>query len=212
MADVGRDAALDLVEHGEVRGDARGEGELTRSLDGVGAVGVFGKEPDGLGVADVGEMLRGDFAANVAELATAALDGATRVGRDGEAAGIKDGAPVVGFTAGEFVEVDALGVVVLMEMHRGCEAVPVSGAAHGGDDGVLGEVEATVQIEPRFIHANIARESPGIQAGENEQRHLAEMRGVALGPSEESLCGGGFVAVDTCGEIESAGRTECFCF
>lgn len=102
---------------------------------------------------------------------------------------------------GGFVEINALSVVVFVQDQRQIIArffhqPPVCGDHRQGAIPV-----ATVQIVPFRVGAFVVNESPGVEAGKNPEVRAASEVWLSFDPLEQGFGGSGFVAVDSCGEV-----------
>lgn len=188
------------LDDGDLRGDPVGEVEFGGGLDRERAGGVLEMEEEGFRPG--GDEVGGDGAANDAILGGAAFDGAAGIDGDVGAGGGEEVFGPERLGAFDFVDVDAAGVVVLVECEGEVEVSAGEEADLGADLRDAGVVERAVEVAPRGVETGIVYEPPRVEAREDEEVKFFRGSGVAFDPGDEALGGGRFVAVDAGGEID----------
>lgn len=108
-----------------------------------------------------------DAAADHGVFGTAAIDRATRVGREVSAHGLNEGVAPEGFSLTGLVKIRSASVVILVQEKGEVEA-GLADAALLGANGGMGEVTvATVQIHPVRSEALVGDEAGGIETRED---------------------------------------------
>ena len=110
--------------------------------------------------------------------------------------------PPVRPDGGDLIEIEAAGIVVLVEMRRRLEGPPAHHLPLGGDLGNLPGVVEAVEIMPLRVQADIALQTPGIETGKDHPVDPAMPAQILRSPADQALHPGRFVAVDPGGEIK----------
>jgi hypothetical protein len=101
----------------------------------------------------------------------------------------------------EFIDVGALGIVVLMKADADAELSLLHDLPPGAAEFIIIEMETAVDVEPAMVCASVKPKTMRIQAGKNEERALPQLLDLALSPGKQPPSGACFISMHASGEI-----------